>query len=57
MNASNEHEHLFIGDLRNHPDGEVRLYSRDGRLISGTRPYQVVASIDAMIQSSTEASK
>lgn len=44
-------EHLFISDLRKHPDGEVRLYSSDGRLVSGTYARQVTDSIDAMRRS------
>ncbi|KQN99676.1 hypothetical protein ASF21_12780 [Arthrobacter sp. Leaf234] len=43
-------EHLWLSDLRRHPNGEVRLYSSDGKLISGTYTYQVTASVDAMVR-------
>lgn len=44
-----EAEHLWLRDLRKHPDGEVRLYSADGKLVSGTWPRQVTASVDEML--------
>ena len=48
-------EHLFISDLRKHPDAEVRLIVND-RTISGTLAGQVTASIDALIrEAKTEA--
>jgi hypothetical protein len=54
LNQKRDHgddlEHLWLTDLRRHPNGEVRLYSSDGKLISGTYTYQVTASIDAMIR-------
>lgn len=38
-------EHLFLRDLRRHPEGEVRLHV-DGRLLSGTRAAQLISAID-----------
>lgn len=43
-------EHLWLSDLRRHPNGEVRLYSSEGKLISGTYAFQVTASIAAMVR-------
>jgi len=47
-------EHLFISDLRKHPDAEVRLLV-NRRLVSGTWPQQVTSSIDEMIREAKES--
>jgi hypothetical protein len=52
--ADGEGEHLFVRDLRRHPNGEVRLYD-DGRLISGTFAYQVLPDLAARPVLSREA--
>jgi len=41
-------EHMWLRDVRNHPEGEVRLYV-DDKLVSGTFAFQVTSSIDEMI--------
>lgn len=54
MTKTSNAEHLFISDLRRHPSEEVRLLV-GGRLVSGTRPGGVIASIEEMIREAKEA--
>jgi hypothetical protein len=42
-------EHLIWADMRQHADGDVRVYAKGGRLVSGTYAGDVAAQFDAAV--------